>query len=207
MAYPAKYSALNALRLTDEARHTITRIIRVAFPHPEVTDGPYERMADKIITEAENSTWFRVALTQGLLTLDSLSERQFVELPDDEAFTVLQRLGDLEFFGFIRRTTVLNFYDDPEVWEIFGYEGESFSKGGYLHRGFDDLDWLPEPRTEESEETLTEIGPLSYPVTTAVPAPAQATPTTADRTNTETTDKPFDDLFKGSDTVEGATTT
>ncbi len=206
MAYPAKYSALNALRLTDEARRTITRIIRVAFPHPEVPDGPYERMADKIITEAENSTWFRVALTQGLLTLDSLSEAHFLDLPDDEALAVLKRLGDLEFFGFIRRTTVLNFYDDPEVWDVFGYEGESFSKGGYLNRGFNDLDWLPEPRIEESGETLTEIGPLDYEVTTTAQAQASSTPTTADRSSTETTDKPFDDLFKGSDTVEGATT-
>ena len=204
MAYPAKYSALNALRLTDEARRTLTRIIRVAFPHPEVPDGPYERMADKIITESENSTWFRVALTQGLLTLDSLSEQHFLELTDEQALAVLERLGDLEFFGFIRRTTVLNFYDDPEVWEIFGYEGESFSKGGYLHRGFDDLGWLPEPRVEESEETLTEIGPLGYPIATA--SPAAGTPTTADRSSTETTDEPFDDLFKGSDTVKGATT-
>lgn len=204
MAYPAKYSALNALRLTDEARRTITRIIRVAFPHPGVPDGPYERMADRIITEAEESTWFRVALTQGLLTLDSLSEKHFLELSDEQALEVLKRLGDLEFFGFIRRTTVLNFYDDPEVWSVFGYEGESFSKGGYLHRGFNDLDWLPEPRIEESEETLTEIGPLGYPVTTA-PAPASGPATTADRSATETSDKPFDDLFKGSDTVEGAT--
>lgn len=207
MAYPAKYSALNALRLTDEARRTLTRIIRVAFPHPEVPDGPYERMADQIITEAENSTWFRVALTQGLLTLDSLSEEHFLELTDEQALAVLERLGDLEFFGFIRRTTVLNFYDDPEVWDVFGYEGESFSKGGYLHRGFNDLSWLPEPRVEESGETLTEIGPLGYPVATASPAPASGTPTTADRSSTETTEKPFDDLFKGSDTVEGATTT
>lgn len=206
MAYPAKYSALNALRLTDEARRTITRIIRVAFPHPEVPDGPYERMADKIITEAEDSTWFRVALTQGLLTLDSLSQEHFLELPDEQALAVLKRLGDLEFFGFIRRTTVLNFYDDPEVWDVFGYEGEAFSKGGYLHRGFNDLDWLPEPRIEESDEALTEIGPLGYPIATANPAPTSGTPTTAERSSTETTDEPFDDLFKGSDTVEGATT-
>ena len=82
----------------------------------------------------------------------------------------------MEFFGFIRRTTVLNFYDDPEVWDIFGYEGESFSKGGYLHRGFNDLDWLPEPRIEESEEPLTEFGPLDYEITTAAPASAADAP-------------------------------
>ena len=40
-------------------------------------------------------------------------------------------------------------YDDHEVWDLLGYEGSSFDKGGYLHRGFDDLDWLPRPRIEE----------------------------------------------------------
>jgi hypothetical protein len=40
-------------------------------------------------------------------------------------------------------------YDDAEVWDLLGYEGASFDKGGYLHRGFDDLDWLPRARVEE----------------------------------------------------------
>jgi hypothetical protein len=29
--------------------------------------------------------------------------------------------------------------------DLLGYEGRSFAKGGYLQRGFNDLDWLPEP--------------------------------------------------------------
>ena len=32
---------------------------------------------------------------------------------------------------------------------MLGYEGTSFDKGGYVNRGFNDLDWLPEPRIEE----------------------------------------------------------
>lgn len=199
MVYPAKYSALNALALTDEAKRTLTRVIRVAFPHPRIPDGPYERMTEKIAAEAEDSTWFRMALTQGLLTLNSLSEEPFVELPDDAALKVLKRIADLEFFGFIRRTTVLHLYDDPEVWEAFGYEGESFSQGGYLHRGFDDLDWLPDPRIEESEEELTECGPLAYRVATAAPKEGW---NVAAKPAAETTDEPFGDLFKGSDVID-----
>ena len=199
MVYPAKYSALNALALTEEAKRTLTRVIRVAFPHPRLPDGPYRRMTDKIVSEAENSTWFRMALTQGLLTLDSLSDRPFVELPDEAALNVLKRVADLEFFGFVRRTTVLHLYDDHEVWEALGYEGESFSKGGYLHRGFDDLDWLPDPRIEESGETLPETGPLGYPVATCAPREGW----NLDRQGaSETTDQPFGDLFKGSDVIE-----
>lgn len=189
MVFPAKYPELNALELTDEARKVLTRIIRIAFPHPRVPDGPYERMTQKIIDVSEESRWFRMALTQGLATLDSLTEEHFLELPDERALAVLKRIADLEFFGFIRRTTVLNFYEDPEVWEVLGYEGESFSKGGYINRGFNDLAWLPEPRIEESEEALTETGPLPYQL--AVKSPGEGI-------------ESVDDLFKGTDKVEGA---
>lgn len=170
MVFPAKYSSLNALELSDEARRILTRIIRVSFPHPQFPDGPYQRMTEKIIEASAESSWFRMALTQGLMTLDTLSDEYFLDLPDDRAIAVLKRIADLEFFAFIRRTVVLNLYDDPEVYEALGYEGESFSKGGYVNRGFNDLTWLPEPRIEESGEPILETGPLPYPVAAYSPA-------------------------------------
>ena len=78
MVFPAKFSELNALELSDEARRILTRIIRVAFPHAGLPDGPYERMTQKILEISEESRWFRMALTQGLMTLDSLSEEHFL---------------------------------------------------------------------------------------------------------------------------------
>ena len=51
---------------------------------------------------------------------------------------------------------MLNLYDDPEVWAALGCEGSSFDKGGYINRGFNDLDWLPEPRIEEYD------GPVKF---------------------------------------------
>lgn len=159
MAFPAKYPSLNETALTDEARSVLIRVIRVAFPHDSFPDGPYERTADTILTEAENSTWFRVALTQGLLTLSHLAGGDFRDLSEDDATSVLRRIEATEFFGFIRRTTVLNLYDNEDVWEALGYEGPSFDKGGYIHRGFDDLDWLPDPRIEtyDGPDALVEI--------------------------------------------------
>jgi hypothetical protein len=50
----------------------------------------------------------------------------------------------------VRAEVVTTLYNDTEVWQILGWEGESFSKGGYLERGFDDLDWLPAARVEEA---------------------------------------------------------
>ncbi len=165
MSSPPIYPTLNEVDLTGQTRLTLKKIIEVAFPHQSVPDSAYERMTDKIVREAANSTWFRMSLTQGLTTLDAQAQGRFVDLDQERALPVLRRIADLEFFAFIRRTTVLTFYDDPDVRQVLGYEGESFSKGGYIDRGFDDLDWLPEPRVEESDEPLTEIGPLPYAVT------------------------------------------
>jgi hypothetical protein len=48
------------------------------------------------------------------------------------------------FFELVRSTAVVEVYSDAATWRALGYEGASFAKGGYLHRGFDDLDWLPD---------------------------------------------------------------
>ena len=41
-------------------------------------------------------------------------------------------------------------FRSPLAFAYFGYEGEVFSKGGYLHRGFNDLKWLPEVPAADS---------------------------------------------------------
>lgn len=157
--YPAKYPQLNEMEFTETARRILVRILKVAFPHEGFPDGPYERQADQIFELANESTWFRIKLTQGLATLNDLAGGSFLDLGDDSATKVLKRVEQTDFFGFIRRTTILNMYEDEEVWDVLGYEGPSFDKGGYLNRGFNDLDWLPDPRIEESGEEFVDVVP------------------------------------------------
>jgi hypothetical protein len=38
---------------------------------------------------------------------------------------------------------MMSLYSDLAVTRGFGYQGPSLGQGGYLHRGFDDIDWLP----------------------------------------------------------------
>ena len=78
---------------------------------------------------------------------------------------LLREIADAEFFVFIRGVAVVTLYNDHEVWAALGYEGEAFSQGGYLHRGFDDLDWLPAPRVEEYDgpEVLVEVAEHDQP--------------------------------------------
>jgi hypothetical protein len=148
-AAAAQYPQLDATQLGPQAHDVLVRVLRVAFPHPQFGDGPYQRTAEKILAEAAASPWWRVALAGGLNSLNTVAGGNFTSLPDSDALALLRQLETSTFFGFIRRTAVLNLYDDPEVWQALGYEGPSFDKGGYLHRGFDDLDWLPDPRITE----------------------------------------------------------
>ena len=55
---------------------------------------------------------------------------------------ILRSMEDSPFFQKIRGGLVTGLYNQKELWPIFGYEGESYSKGGYINRGFDDISWL-----------------------------------------------------------------
>lgn len=71
--------------------------------------------------------------------------RPFVELSADEQLAALKEIEGSEFFDLVRSTAVVEVYSDRRTWELVGYEGPSFEKGGYIDRGFNDLDWLPDP--------------------------------------------------------------
>jgi hypothetical protein len=134
---------------SDRARRLLVRLLRVAYPHERFPDGPYERTAAAIEDAARADAGDDRALTKGLSALDRAAGGDFLTVDDAGAEAVLRDRADEYFFRRIRSTAVVALYDDAEVWELLGYEGPSFDKGGYLHRGFDDLDWLPHPRVEE----------------------------------------------------------
>jgi hypothetical protein len=140
--------------LTDRQARILLRLLRVAYPHPSFPDAPYERTA-KTVEEAGRTD---PVLVTGLDDLDARAGGDFVGLDDDRATALLKEVSETPFFSLVHSTTVVALYDDHEVWDLLGYEGASFDKGGYLHRGFDDLDWLPDPRiTEYDGEPRTEL--------------------------------------------------
>ena len=139
--------------LTAEQAATLVRLLRVAYPHPSFPDAPYQRTA-KSVQDADTDH----LLAAGLAELDKIAGGNFAALSDAEATAAVERIADSAFFKLIHSTTVVALYDDKEVWEILGYEGASYDKGGYLHRGFDDLDWLPAARiTEYTDEPRPEL--------------------------------------------------
>ena len=130
-------------------QRTLTAMVRAMFPHANFPDGPYERTAAAIMEAAQNDVRLGAQLSQGLRVLDVAGGAPFAQLDAATAGSVLRGMSGTAFFEAVRSQTVVTLYNDPEVWTLLGYEGPSFAQGGYLQRGFDDLDWLPDPRIDE----------------------------------------------------------
>lgn len=132
------------------AVRALTVMVRAMFPHPSFPDGPYERCAETIHGAAQDDLRFRTQLEQGLRDLDGAGGAPFAELDDDAKLDVLRGMSSTEFFEGVRSRVITSLYDDREVWSLLGYEGPSYEQGGYVDRGFDDLDWLPAARIEQA---------------------------------------------------------
>ena len=142
--------------LLSPAQHkNLFKVVRTAFPHSTFPDEPYQRATDAVLDTADGDPRFLAQLIQGLIDLDGQRDRPFAELDDETATAVLRGADGAPFLGGIVDSVVVTLYSDPEVWKLIGYEGPSFDQGGYLHRGFDDLHWLPEPQIEYSEHEVT----------------------------------------------------
>jgi hypothetical protein len=129
--------------VSEHALTTTLRVARVMFPHERLPDIAYAKVVKAIEAEAET-------LEAGVAQLDDPTP--FLELDEDRQLEVLRGFEGTEYFELVRSTAVVELYDNPLVWKALGYEGPSAHLGGYLHRGFDDLAWLPDPPIELAQE-------------------------------------------------------
>ncbi|TCK24797.1 hypothetical protein [Pseudonocardia endophytica] len=134
--------------LSRQDHQTLTKVIYAAFPHRTFPQGPYQRAADAVVEQAATNPRMLAQLVQGIAELDTQRDVPFAELDVATAAAVLRGADGSPFVTSIVDSAIVTIYSDPEVWDLLGYEGPSFDKGGYVDRGFDDLDWLPDPQIE-----------------------------------------------------------
>jgi hypothetical protein len=120
---------------------TVTAAARTMYPHRDLSDRVYERVATRL---ADDEATLSV-LEEGVARLDA-GGTPFVELDADARLEAVRAIEGSPFFALVRTTAVVEVYSDAETWALLGYEGPSYAQGGYVRRGFDDLEWLPEPR-------------------------------------------------------------
>jgi hypothetical protein len=113
---------------------------RTIAPHDKLEDAAYALVVRAIDSMAAKDEAFRKQLEDGLTGLGAA----FAAAPEKDRVAALKRIETTPFFQTVRAQTLQVLYATPMAYELFGYEGEAFSKGGYLTRGFNDLRWLPD---------------------------------------------------------------
>ena len=156
--------------ISPEDTTDLIAIARALYPHPGLGDGPYRRAVSGLTRRAKAEPQMLRVLVSGLE--DLRGEATPTDADEERLRLLLSRRQDTDFFHTVRSAVAWALYDDHELWVHIGYPGESFVRGGYLHRGFDDLAWLPEPRTAESDQPMAEVVSTAGDVT-PITAPEQ----------------------------------
>ena len=124
----------------DENTNELARLARLLYPHDGVADDVYMEVIDGILADSANDP----ILDSAMAALNAAQLGDWFDLDADDQVAAMKSVEKESFFEAIRAGVRDRFYTHPKVWEHIGYPGSSVEFGGYVDRGFDDIDWLPE---------------------------------------------------------------
>jgi hypothetical protein len=141
--------AATAKALSPHVMATLVLVARDIYPHDHLADTYYVAAVGGYDMMAAKDTDLKALIEGGVARLDGDATDRFsltyIELPwEDQRVTILRGIEQTAFFKKLRGELIVSLYNQKAVWPKFGYEGASADKGGYIHRGFNDIDWLPE---------------------------------------------------------------
>ena len=151
-ALAATFAGLTSLIGIRPARSQTDETVRVAalsqviyrmFPHESVGAEHYRNAADYVLLSVRGDSQAFSLIRDGLVALDEGTGTRFESASADRQVAELAAISGGAFFRTVRARAIESLYRNPVVWTVLGYEGSSIEYGGYIHRGFDDIDWLP----------------------------------------------------------------
>lgn len=143
---PSRAWAIELHSLTSEEGTALMAAARTIAPHDKLEDAAYAAVVRSLDTDAARSAAELAMLREGIRRLGA----GFASAPEPERVRRLQAIESSAFFKTLRTATLGTLYATPPAYAYFGYEGEAFSKGGYIYRGFNDLKWLPDVPAADS---------------------------------------------------------
>ena len=142
IAAPIASWAVEVTVITPDQIATLLQMARDIYPHDQVADQFYA-----VAVKGYDSEDMKAMVAEGVAALDAAAKAagfdSYVAAGwEEDRVKLLQGIEMTPFFQTVRSGLVTGLYNQKEVWPIFGYQGESFSQGGYIERGFNDIDWL-----------------------------------------------------------------
>jgi hypothetical protein len=126
---------------------TLIQMARDIYPHDQLSDKYYALAVAGYDEKAGADAAVKALIEDGVSALDE-SAKAAHGVPyaalgwEAERVALLRQVADGKFFQTLRGGLVTGLYNNPEVWPKFGYEGASAEMGGYISRGFNDINWL-----------------------------------------------------------------
>ncbi|HEY4338881.1 MAG TPA: twin-arginine translocation signal domain-containing protein [Steroidobacteraceae bacterium] len=137
---PSRAWAIDLKVLTSTEGAALMAVARTIAPHDKLDDAAYALVIQSIDTDAAKDPQLLGMLRGGIRQLGPA----FASAAEPARVQSLKAIEAGPFFQTMRVKTLGTLYATPIAYAYFGYEGEAFSKGGYLLRGFNDLRWLPD---------------------------------------------------------------
>lgn len=134
--------AIEVKHLKPDTMATLIQMARDIYPHDHVGDEFYAA-AVKGYDNADKAA----SVEEGISALNAAARgkghKSYLDIGwERDRVVVLRAMEKSGFFQTVRGGLVTGLYNQKPVWSLFGYEGESYSKGGYIERGFNDINWL-----------------------------------------------------------------
>jgi hypothetical protein len=142
VASPDAAWALEVETLQPRTMATLIQMARDIYPHDRIADSFYA-----VAVKGYDTPEAAPAIEAGVAALDASAQgagaASYLDVAwERDRVEILRGMENKPFFQTVRGGLVTGLYNQKEVWPLFGYEGESYSQGGYIDRGFDDIDWL-----------------------------------------------------------------
>jgi hypothetical protein len=138
---PAQAAPLQAL--SEAEARALLEMARTLFPHDGLDDSYYMAAVQSIDAKAAGDAKTREMVKAGIQRMDRATGKPFADQSEQTRVNILKTMEKSDFFQMVYGETINGVYGNRAVWDMFGYEGSSVEKGGYLTRGFDDIAWLP----------------------------------------------------------------
>jgi hypothetical protein len=124
---------------------TLLAMAKRIFPHRGIDDSCYLKVVEVLDANSKSDPAVAKMLTEGVVSVDGPGGTKFADLKENEQIAALEAIQTTLFFQKVRGTELESLYSNPGTWKALGYQGPAFAYGGYIHRGFNDLNWLPDP--------------------------------------------------------------
>lgn len=131
--------------LSAKEGETLLKMAHEIYPHDRLADASYQKVVEDLDAEAGKDAEVAKLLRNGVADLNRAADGDFAKLHSNAQVAELKKIEDTAFFQRVRSTELVSLYNNHDVWRKFGYQGASYPIGGYLHHGFNDLNWLPDP--------------------------------------------------------------